>query len=117
MVFGFDTEIKRQTGTDGKEYKVHKGGQIMEGENFLVTRKDGFLSVVQNRSYRTKDGKEHIERRVFNVAGNTEGLEEGDILRSDNLDFTLKRVKYTEDGKQCSKTVMLLYGWEKAEEA
>ena len=25
MVFGFDTEIKRQTGTDGKEYKVCNG--------------------------------------------------------------------------------------------
>ena len=89
----------------------------MAGENFLVTREDGFLSVVQNRSYRTKDGKAHTERRVFNVAGNTEGLEEGDILRSDNLDFTLKRVKYTEDGKQRGKVIMLLYGWEKAEEA
>lgn len=25
MVFGFDTEIKRRTGTDGKEYKVCNG--------------------------------------------------------------------------------------------
>lgn len=89
----------------------------MAGENFLVTRENGFLSVVQDRSYRTKDSKAHTERRVFNIAGNTEGLEEGDILRADNLDFTLRRVKYTEDGKQCSKIIMLLYGWEKAEEA
>ena len=89
----------------------------MTGGNFLVTRENGFLSVVQDRSYRTKDGKVHTERRAFNVAGNTEDLEEGDILRADNLDFTLKRVKYTEDGKQCSKIIMLLYGWEKAEEA
>lgn len=86
----------------------------MTGENFLVTRENGFLSVVQNRNYKTKDGKAHTERRVFNVAGNTEGLREGDILRADNLDFTLRRVKYTEDGKQRSKIIMLLYGWEKA---
>jgi hypothetical protein len=33
------------------------------------------------------------------------------------LDFSLKRVKYTEDGKQGSKIIMWLYGWEKAEEA
>lgn len=89
----------------------------MTGENFLVTREDGFLSVVQNRNYRTKDNKVHTEKCVFNIAGNTEGLKEGDILRADNLDFTFKRVKYTEDGKQCSKIIMLLYGWEKAEEA
>lgn len=89
----------------------------MAGENFLVTREDGFLSVVQNRSYRTKDGKAHTERRVFNVAGNTEGLEEGDILRADSLDFTFRRVKYTEDGRRCVKIVMFIYGWEKAEEA
>ena len=89
----------------------------MAGENFLVTRENGFLSVVQNRKCRTKDNKVHTERFVFNVAGNTEGLKEGDVLRADNLDFTLKRVKYTEGGKQCSKTIMLLYGWEKAEEA
>ena len=38
----------------------------------------------------------------------------GNFLRADNLDFSLKRVKYTEDGKQCSKIIMLLYGWEKA---
>ena len=90
---------------------------MMAGESFLVTRENGFLSVVQNRKCRTKDNKVHVERCVFNVAGNVEGLKEGDILRSDNLDFSLKRVKYTEDGKQCSKIIMLLYGWEKAEEA
>ena len=39
------------------------------------------------------------------------------FLRADNLDFSLKRVKYTEDGKQCSKIIMLLYGWEKHKEA
>lgn len=89
----------------------------MAGENFLVTREDGFLSVVQNRSYRTKDGKARTERRVFNVAGNTEGLEEGDILRSDSLDFVLRRAECTEDGKRRGKVIMLLYGWEKAEEA
>ena len=89
----------------------------MAGENFLVTRENGFLSVVQNRKCRTKDNKVHTERFVFNVAGNTEGLNEGDVLRADNLDFALKRVKYTEGGKQCSKIIMLLYGWEKAEEA
>ena len=89
----------------------------MTGENFLVTRENGFLSVVRNRSYRTEDNKAHAEKCVFNIAGNTEGLEEGDILRADNLDFAFKRVKYTEDGKQRSKIVMLLYGWEKAEEA
>ena len=89
----------------------------MAGENFLVTREDGFLSVVQDRSYKTIDNKAHTERCVFNIAGNVEGLEEGDILRADNLDFDLKRVKYTEDGKQRSKIIMLLYGWEKAEEA
>ena len=90
---------------------------MMAGENFLVTRENGFLSVVQNRKCRTKDNKARTERFVFNVAGNTEGLKEGDVLRADNLDFTFKRVKYTEDGKQCSKIIMLLYGWEKAEEA
>ena len=74
----------------------------MASGNFLVTRENGFLSVVWNRSY------------VFNIAGNVEGLEEGDILRADNLDFTLKRVEYTEDGKRCGKIIMLLYGWEKA---
>ena len=89
----------------------------MAGENLLVTRENGFLSVVQNRKRRTKDNKARAEGFVFNVAGNTEGLEEGDVLRADNLDFTFKRVKYTEDGKQCSKIIMLLYGWEKAEEA
>ena len=31
--------------------------------------------------------------------------------------YIVTRVKYTEDGKQCSKIIMLLYGWEKAEEA
>ena len=89
----------------------------MTDGDFLVTREDGFLSVVQDRSCKTIDSKVHTEKCVFNIAGNVEGLEEGDILRADNLDFDLKRVKYTEDGKQCSKTVMLLYGWEKAEEA
>lgn len=89
----------------------------MTDESFLVTRENGFLSVVQNRKCRTKDNKVHTEKCVFNIAGNTEGLKEGDILRADNLDFTFKRVKYTEDGKQCSKIIMLLYGWEKAEEA
>ena len=89
----------------------------MAGENYIVTRENGFLSVVQNRNHRTKDSKVHTEKYVFNIAGNVEGLKEGDILRADNLDFDLKRVEYTEDGKQCSKTVMLLYGWEKAEEA
>lgn len=89
----------------------------MTGGNFLVTGENGFLSVVQNRNYRTKDGKAHTERRVFNIAGNVEGLKEGDILRADSLDFTLRRVKYTEGGKQCIKIIMLLYGWEKAEEA
>lgn len=89
----------------------------MTGGNFLVIRENGFLSVVQNRNYKTKDNKVPTEKFVFNIAGNTEGLKEGDILRADNLDFTLKRVKYTEDGKQCSKIIMLLYGWEKVEEA
>lgn len=89
----------------------------MAEENYVVTRENGFLSVVQNRNYKTADNKVHTEKCVFNIAGNVEGLEEGDILRADNLDFTLKRVKYTEDGKQCSKIIMLLYGWEKAEEA
>lgn len=89
----------------------------MEGENFLVTRENGLLSVVQNRRYKTQDNKVHTEKCVFNIAGNVEGLEEGDMLRADNLDFDLKGVKYTEDGKQCSKIIMLLYGWEKVEEA
>ena len=85
--------------------------------NFLVTRENGLLSVVRDRIYRTKDGREHAGRRVFNIAGNTEGLEEGDILRADSLDFTFRRVKYTEDGRRCGKIVMFIYGWEKAEEA
>ena len=89
----------------------------MTGGNFLVTRENAFLSVVWNRSYRTEDNRARTERCVFNIAGNVEGLEEGDILRADNLDFTFKRVEYTEDGKQCGKITMLLYGWEKAEEA
>ena len=89
----------------------------MTGGNFLVTRENGFLSVVQNRNCRTKGNKVRAEKCVFNIAGNVEGLEEGDILRADNLDFDLKRVKYTEDGKQCSKIIMLLYGWEKHREA
>lgn len=86
------------------------------GENFLVMRKDGLLSVVQNRNYRTKDNKVHIKRHVFNITGNVEDLEEGDILREDNLDFQMKRVKYMKDGRQHSKIIMLLYGWEKVEE-
>ena len=86
----------------------------MAGENFLVTRENGFLSVVQNKNYRTKDNKVHTEKCVYSITGNTEGLKEGDIIRADSLDFDLKRVKYTEDGKQCSKIVMLIYGWEKA---
>ena len=86
----------------------------MTGENFLVTRENGVLSVVQNRSYRTKDNKVLTEKCVYNIAGNVEGLKEGDIILADSLDFDLKRVKYTEDGKQCSKIVMLIYGWEKA---
>lgn len=89
----------------------------MTGDNFLVTRENGFLSVVQNRNYRTKDNKVHTEKCVYNITGNTEGLKEGDIIRADSLDFNLKRVKYTEDGKQCSKIIMLLYGWEKHKEA
>lgn len=68
----------------------------MTSGNFLVTRESGFLSVVQNRNCRTKDKKVHAEKCIFNIAGNVEGLEEG---------------------KQCSKIVMLLYGWEKAGEA
>lgn len=86
----------------------------MTSGGFLVTRKNGFLSVVQNKNYRTKDNKVHTEKCVFNIAGNVEGLKEGDIICADNLDFDFKRVKYTEDGKQCSKIIMLLYGWEKA---
>ena len=86
----------------------------MPGGNFLVTRENGFLSVVRNRNCKTACNKVHAEKCVFNIAGNVEGLEEGDILRADNLDFDFKRVKYTEDGKQCSKIIMLLYGWEKA---
>ena len=89
----------------------------MAGENYTVTKENGFLSVVQNRNYKTQGNKVHTEKCIFNIAGNVEGLKEGDILRADNLDFDLKRVKYTEDGKQCSKIIMLLYGWEKAEEA
>lgn len=89
----------------------------MADGDFLVTRENGFLSVVRNKNYRAKDNRVRTEKCVFNVAGNTEGLEEGDILRADNLDFTFKRVEYTEDGKQCGKIIMLLYGWEKAEEA
>ena len=114
MVFGFDTEIKQQTGS-GRE--VHKGRQMMEGGNFLVTRENGFLSVVRSVKRRTSDGRERNGRLVFNIAGNTEGLEEGDILRADSLDFTLRRVEYTEDGRRCCKIVMFIYGWEKAEEA
>lgn len=86
----------------------------MAGENYIVTRENGFLSVVQNRNCRTKDNKVLAEKCIFNIAGNVEGLEEGDMLKADNLDFDFKRVKYTEDGKQCSKIIMLLYGWEKA---
>ena len=86
----------------------------MTGGNFLVTRENGVLSVVRNRNCRTKDSKVHAEKFIFNIAGNVEGLEEGDILRADSLDFDFKRVKYTEDGRQCSKIVMVLYGWEKA---
>lgn len=86
----------------------------MTGENYIVTRDNGFLSVVQNRNYKTQDNKVHTEKCVFNIAGNVEGLKEGDILRADNLDFTLKMVKYTKDGKKCNKIIMLLYGWEKA---
>ena len=86
------------------------------GGDFVVFRKNGVLSVAQNRNYRTADNKAHAEKCVFNIAGNIEGLEEGDILRADNLDFDLRRVEYTEDGKKCSKIVMFIYGWEKAEE-
>ena len=98
--------------------KIMKTMKTMKtiGENFLVMRKDGLLSVVQNRNYRTKDNKVHIKRHVFNVTGNVEDLEEGDILREDNLDFQMKRVKYMKDGRQHSKIIMLLYGWEKVEE-
>ena len=85
----------------------------MTGGNFLVTRENGFLSVVRSVKRRASDGRERNGRLVFNIAGNTEGLEEGDILRADSLDFDLKRVEYTEDGKQRSKIIMLLYGWEK----
>ena len=31
----------------------------MAGENYIVTRENGFLSVVQNRSYKTIDNKVH----------------------------------------------------------
>lgn len=98
--------------------KIMKTMKTMKtiGENFLVMRKDGLLSVVQNRNYRTKDNKVHVKRHVFNVTGNVEDLEEGDILREDNLDFQMKRVKYMKDGRQHSKIIMLLYGWEKVEE-
>lgn len=62
----------------------------MAEENYVVTRENGFLSVVQNRNYKTQGNKVHTEKCVFNIAGNVEGLEEGDILRADNLDFTLQ---------------------------
>lgn len=61
--------------------------------------------------------KEYTEECIFNIGGNTGGLEEGDIPRADNLDFRLKRVKYMKDGRQRSKIIMLLYGWEKVKEA
>ena len=86
----------------------------MAGENFLVTRENGFLSVVQNRNYKTQDNKLLTEKCVYNITGNVEGLKEGDIIRADSLDFDLKMVKYMKDGKKCSKIVMLIYGWEKA---
>lgn len=89
----------------------------MADGGFLVVRRNGRLSVVRSRSCGTEDSKGHNGGYVFDILGNTEGLKEGDILRADNLDFTFKRVEYTEDGKQCSKIIMLLYGWEKAEEA
>lgn len=89
----------------------------MADGDFLVTRENGLLSVVRNRSYRTKDNKVRTEKCFFNIAGNTEGLEEGDILRADSLDFDLRRVEYTEDGRRCGKIAMFIYGWEKAEEA
>ena len=114
MVFGSDRK------TCGLLYKA----SLMEGfktyaacGNFLVIRENGLLSVVRSVKRRASDGRERNGRLVFNIAGNTEGLEEGDILLTDSLDFDLKRVKYTEDGKQRSKIIMLLYGWEKAEEA
>ena len=94
-----------------------EGRRIMAGGNFLVTRENGFLSVVRNRSYRTEDNRVRTGKCVFRIAGNTEGLEEGDILWADSLDCAFKRVEYTEDGKQRSEIIMLLYGWEKAEEA
>ena len=65
----------------------------MTGENFLVTRENGSLSVVQNKNYRTKGNKVYTEKCMFNIAGNVEGLKEGDIIRADSLDFDLKRVK------------------------
>ena len=89
----------------------------MEGGNFLVTRENGFLSVVRSVKRRASDGRERNGRLVFNIAGNTEGLEEGDILRADSLDFTFRRVEYTEDGRRSGRIVMFIYGWEKAEEA
>ena len=48
----------------------------MTGGNFLVTRENGFLSVVQNRNYKTQGNKVHTEKCIFNIAGNVEGLKE-----------------------------------------
>ena len=72
----------------------------MADGDFLVTRENGLLSVVRNRSCRTEDNRVRTDKCVFNIAGNIEGLEEGDILLADSLDFTFRRVKYTEDGRR-----------------
>lgn len=89
----------------------------MAGEKFVVARENGVLSVVRERTGRTSDGRKYTEKCAFNVAGNIEGLKEGDVLSTDTMDYALRRVKYTEDGRQRSKIIMLLYGWEKVEEA
>lgn len=88
----------------------------MAWENYVVTSNNGVLYVEQNRRYITTDKKEHTEKFIYQIVGNIDGLKEGDILRGYNLDFDLKRTKYTKDGKPQSKTMMWLHGWEKVEE-
>ena len=52
--------------------------------------------------------------RIFQKVKGRQITAGGNFLRADNLDFSLKRVEYTEDGKRCGKIIMPLYGWEKA---
>ena len=73
MVFGFDTEIKRQTGTDGKEYKVCNGTFYSAGalDGAILALEYARVKKIRIRifyAYKTKEEKERgVKDSEFDV--------------------------------------------------